>query len=104
MTRSFQAGIAAVLTVAVAAVSGPAAFAQQKHDSNTLSKLGKAIQYPVNKAAQNASVDAHRAEGRKSVVHRRNGNRTYRAVVTSTGHVHRLYPLHRRRHHTRHHR
>ena len=102
MTRSLQAGIAAVLTVTVAAVSSPA-FAQQKHDSNTLHKLGNAIQYPVRKATENASVDVHRAEGRKSVVHRRNGNRTYRAVVTSSGHVHRLYPLHRR-HHTRRHR
>ena len=61
------------------------------HDSNSLHKFGRAIQYPFRKASENTSIDVHRAEGRKSVVHRRNGNKTYRSVVRPNGHVHRLY-------------
>ena len=58
-----------------------AATAQAKgHDSNTLHKLGKAIEYPVRKASENTSIAAHRTVGAKSVVHRRNGNKTYRSV------------------------
>ena len=83
---------AAALLVCAAAISFAApAQAQEKHDSNTLSKLGKAIQYPVRKAAENTSIAAHRATGSKSVVHRRNGDKTYRAVVTPKGHLHRIY-------------
>ena len=97
--------VAAVLCAFSAAVVSPAALAQQKHDSNTLHKLGKAIEYPVRKTSENASVAAHRAEGRKSVLHRRNGNRTYRSVVTSNGRLYRKSALsHSRRHrHHRHH-
>lgn len=91
MIRAIVRGGAAALVVTLASVMlSPAALAQ-KHNSNTLSKLGNAIQYPIRKAATNTSIDVHRAEGRKSVVHRRNGNKTYRAVVTPKGHVHRLY-------------
>lgn len=91
MTRLFVRGGTAALVLALAsALVSPAAQAQ-KHDSNTLSKLGKAIQYPVRKASENASISVHRAEGRKSVVHRRNGNKTYRAVVTPKGQIHRKY-------------
>ncbi len=87
----FRAGLAAVLAcAALASVPNPAS-AQQKHNSNTLAKIGNAIQYPVRKAAENTSVAAHRAVGEKSVVHRRNGNKTYRAVVTPKGHLHRIY-------------
>ncbi len=64
-----------------------------KHDSNTLHKVGKAIEYPVRKAGVNTSIAAHRAIGHNSVVHRRNGNRTYRSVITPNGHVHRLHSL-----------
>ncbi len=84
-------GLALLATVLLAAAP---AFAK-KHNSNTLAKIGKALQYPVNKSAQNLSVDTHRALKHKSVVHRRNGNRTYRSVVTPKGHVKRL-------HHVRH--
>ncbi len=97
MTRSIIRGGAAALVLALASVMmSPAALAQ-KHDSNTLSKLGNAIQYPVRKAVSNTSVDVHRAEGRKSVVHRRNGNKTYRAVVTPKGNIHRMYRVGHRR-------
>lgn len=75
-----------------------APMAQAQHDSNTLHKLGKAIEYPIRKTTENTSVDIHRAEGRKSVVHRRNGNRTYRAVVTPGGHIHRKYRVGHRHH------
>lgn len=91
MLRSIVRGGAAALVLTLASVMmSPAALAE-KHDSNTLSKLGKAIQYPVRKASENASINVHRAEGRKSVVHRRNGNKTYRAVVTPKGRIHRKY-------------
>ena len=96
--RIISRGIVAALvcTLAVALVS-PMAMAD-KHDSNTLHKLGKAIQYPVRKAAENTSITAHRAAGEKSVVHRRNGNKTYRAVVTPKGHIYRKYRVGHRRH------
>lgn len=82
-------GIAAVLLGSLMAV---APMAQAKgHDSNTLHRLGNAIQYPIRKASENTSIAAHRTVGAKSVVHRRNGNKTYRSVVTSKGHIHRLH-------------
>ena len=69
-----------------------APMAQAKgHDSNTLHKLGNALQYPVRKASENTSIAAHRTVGERSVVHRRNGNKTYRAVVTPKGNIHRLH-------------
>ena len=61
------------------------------HDSNTLHKLGNALQYPVRKASENTSIAAHRTVGEKSVVHRRNGNKTSRAVVTPKVRIHRLH-------------
>lgn len=82
-------GVAALLF----ALSVPAG-AQEKHDSNTLHKLGKAIQYPVQKlgentsktahktgkavqypvrkTGENAAVTAHQATGKTSVIRRRN--------------------------------
>jgi len=69
-----------------------APMAQAKgHDSNSLHKFGNAIQYPFRKASENTSITAHRAVGEKSVVHRRNGNKTYRAVVTPKGGIQRLH-------------
>lgn len=91
MKTLLRAGFAAALAFATLAAVSPSAQAQEKHDSNTLHKLGKAIQYPVRKAGENASIAAHRATGSKSVVHRRNGDKTYRAVVTPKGKVHRIY-------------
>jgi hypothetical protein len=60
------------LAMIVAAAGILAAFAgapaAKAHDSNTLHKLGKALQYPVRKDTENLSVDTHRGENRKSVV------------------------------------
>ena len=96
--RLVSRGIAAVLVCLVGmAFVAPMASAKG-HDSNTLHKLGKAIQYPIRKASENTSIAAHRAVGAKSVVHRRNGNRTYRSVVTANGRIHRKYRVGRRRH------
>ena len=99
MIRFISRGAAAaVLACALgSAFMSPMAQAQ-KHDSNTLHKLGKAIEYPVRKTTENASIAAHRTAGAKSVVHRRNGNRTYRSVVTSNGRIHRKYRVGHRRH------
>lgn len=90
MTPIQRAAAALSLTCAFATLS-PMAHAEKHHDSNTLHKLGKAIQYPVRKAATNTSIAAHRATGQNSVVHRRNGDKTYRAVVTPNGRIHRKY-------------
>ena len=91
-----QRAAAVALTCAFAALS-PLAHAE-KHDSNTLHKLDKAIQYPVRKAGENTSIVAHRATGQKSVVHRRNGDKTYRSVVTPNGRVHRKYRVGHKHH------
>jgi hypothetical protein len=100
MIRSLTRGIVAALACMLGlALLGPAAQAQQHHDSNSLHQFGKAIEYPFRKTSENTSITLHRAEGRKSVVHRRNGNRTYRSVVTSHGHIHRLYRVGHHRHH-----
>jgi hypothetical protein len=40
----------------------------EKHDSNTLHKIGRAIEYPIRKMGENASVAAHQATGHNSVV------------------------------------
>jgi hypothetical protein len=105
MIRLIPRGVAAALACVLGTVLiSPMALAG-KHDSNTLHKLGKAIQYPVRKASENASIAAHRTVGEKSVVHRRNGNKTYRAVVTPNGRIHRKYRVgHRHVRHVRHHR
>jgi hypothetical protein len=92
MNKHFS-GIAAVL-VAVIALAIPA-LAQQKHDSNTLSKIGKAIQYPVRKAGENLAVDVHRGTHSKSVVTNRHTGAKY--VETPSGHKYRI--RHRRHHH-----
>lgn len=104
MKKVVRFGLSALVAcAAVAGFSTPSVAAPQKHDSNTLHKIGKAIQYPVRKNTSNLSVDVHRAEGRKSVVHRRNGNKTYRAVITPNGKIHRKYRVgphgRRARHH-----
>ncbi len=88
--RTFS-GIAAI-SAGLFSLTLLAPTAQAKgHDSNSLHKFGNAIQYPFRKTATNTSIDIHRAEGRNSIEHRRNGNKTYRAVVTPKGRVHRLY-------------
>ncbi len=86
-------GIAALAATVLAVTPALA-----KHQSNTLRKLGGAIQYPFNKAAQNTSVTAHRVINHKSVMHRRNGNRTHKVVITPKGHIYRIHHHHHRSH------
>ncbi len=84
----------------------------QPHDSNTLHKLGKSIQYPFRKAGENVSkstqkgakdvqygtrknsqnlaVSAHKVTGQNSVERRKNGAARHNAVITPKGQVHRL--------------
>ena len=84
----------------------------EKHDSNSLHKLGKSIQYPFRKGGENISkstrkgakdvqygtrknssnlsVNAHRAVGNNSVVRRKNGKKRHDTVVTPAGHLKRL--------------
>ena len=84
----------------------------EKHDSNSLHKLGKSIQYPFRKGGENISkstrrgakdvqygtrkntnnlsINAHRATGQDSVARRRNGARRHNAVITPGGHIKRL--------------
>ncbi len=98
-TRTLRAGLAAALSCALLA---PAGLAQ-----GTLQKIGKAIQYPVNKAGQNisksthktvktvqypvrkagenTSVAAHQVTGKNSVIRRRAKKRN--RVVTPQGKV-----------------
>lgn len=96
MSRFFASlGIAAVL---LGSLMAAAPMAQARgHDSNTLHRLGNAIQYPIRKASENTSIAAHRTVGMKSMVHRRNGNKTYRSVVTRNGRIHRLHRVGYRR-------
>lgn len=99
MIRFISRGAAAAVLACALGTAFVAPMAQaQKHDSNTLHKLGKAIEYPVRKTTENASIAAHRTVGAKSVVHRRNGNKTYRSVVTSNGRIHRKYRVGHRHH------
>ncbi|MGO8672455.1 MAG: hypothetical protein ACLQVD_13960 [Capsulimonadaceae bacterium] len=83
--------------VGLALLVGPVVADQPKHDSNTLHKIGGAIQYVVRKDTENLSVDVHRAEGRKSVVSERPQKLT--AVVIPNGKTfvihHRGYYAHR---------
>ena len=88
--QTYSRGIAACAALLGFALLAPMAQAKG-HDSNTLHKIGNAIQYPIRKTTDNTSIDIHRAEGRKSIEHRRNGNKTYRAVVTPKGHLYRLH-------------
>ena len=117
MSLTLRLGVVAALLTA--ALSGPV-LAQtadrgalpEKHDSNTLHKLGKSIQYPFRKGgenvskstrkgakdvqygtrknAANVSINAHRATGKDSVVRRKNGSNRHNTVVKPNGDLHRL--------------
>jgi len=78
-----NAGAVAVAILGIGALASAPALAEQKHDSNTLHKLGNAIQYPVRKSTENLSIDVHRAMGHKSVESLTNENRN--AVITPSG-------------------
>jgi len=114
----------AILSLLALILAAPMALAQtpergklpEKHDSNTLHKLGKAIEYPVRKlgentskttrkgakatqysvrkGATNASITAHQATGKNSIAKKkshRTGRRVKR-VITPGGHVRALRP------------
>jgi hypothetical protein len=71
-----------VSALALAALGSTVAF------GSDLSKMGKAITYPVRKTAANASIDTHRAIGHNSVEHRRLRHRRHRnVVITPGGHI-----------------
>ena len=96
MTHYTLRGIAAAsLCLLGLALLAPTAAQAKGHDSNTLHKLGNAIQYPVRKASENTSITAHRTVGENSIEHRRNGSKRYNSVITPKGHIHRM---HRARH------
>lgn len=98
--------------VSVSAQTPDRGAVPEKHDSNSMHKLGKSIQYPFRKAgeniskstrkgakdaqygarknSQNLSVSTHRIRGQNSVVRRKNGKRRHETVVTPKGHLHRL--------------
>jgi len=93
-----------VATIAIAALlAGGAGAMAQAHDSNTLHKLGNAIQYPVRKAGENLDVDVHRSEHKKSVETDR--HRQEKSVIKPNGHkiLKSAYGSGHHRHHHRHH-
>ena len=89
-------GLVAALGITAAAITATPANAE-KHDSNTLHKLGNAIQYPVRKSGENLSVDVHRAEHRDSHVSDRPHDR--KVLITAEGDK---VPLHSDRYYSHH--
>jgi len=89
--QTIRCGLAATLILGVTALTPTAALAQHKHHSNTLSKIGHAIEYGVRKDAKNVSKVTHRAIGHNSVERRNHGRRHYNRVLTPQGH---LRPVH----------
>ena len=113
MTKQFFVAAALLLTaVSAQAQTADRGALPEKHDSNSLHKLGKSIQYPFRKAgenvskstqkgakdvqygtrknSQNLSVSTHRVTGQNSVVRRKNGPYRHNTVVTPKGHLHRI--------------
>ena len=114
MTKAILLAAAAFLLAAapVSAQTSQRGAVPQPHDSNTLHKLGKSIQYPFQKGgeniskstrkgakdvqygtrknAANLSIDAHRTVGQNSVERRKNGPARHNTVITPKGHLHRL--------------
>lgn len=113
MTRPYLIAAALMLMSVPAFAQTPDRGAvPQPHDSNTLHKLGKSIQYPFRKAGENVSkstrkgakdvqygtrkntqnltIDTHRVVGQNSVEHRRNGAARHNTVITPKGHLQRL--------------
>ncbi len=58
----------------------------EKHDSNTLSKIGKAIQYPVRKAGENTSKSTRKAAKATQYVARKGGEHASVVAHQATGH------------------
>ena len=113
MTKAILLAAAVLLSAASVSAQTPERGAvPQPHDSNSLHKLGKSIQYPFQKGGENLSkstrkgakdvqygtrknsanlsIAAHRTVGQNSVEHRRNGTARHNTVITPKGHLHRL--------------
>jgi len=92
-----------IFAIAVAAIATLSLAAPVQADSNTLHKIGNAIQYPVRKAGENISVGVHRDEHKKSV--ETNRGEHLKEVVTPNGTRYvkgTTSGRHRHRHHRRH--
>jgi len=79
MHNNLKAALTAFAIVGLASVVGGIAQA----DSNSLHKLGNAIQYPVRKLGENTSMAVHKAEGKKSIERDRKHDARY--VVKPNG-------------------
>ncbi|HEY3331633.1 MAG TPA: hypothetical protein VGK19_16505 [Capsulimonadaceae bacterium] len=102
---------AAVLAATTLASFAPSPAFAEKHDSNTLHKFGKAIEYPFRKAGENVSTGVHRASKSKSVetdrgkhikqVVKPNGDRVYKEP-TSGSHSKWAHKTKHHKHHIKH--
>jgi len=88
--HTIPCGLTATLTLGAVLLAAPHGWAQHEHHSNTLSKIGHAIEYGVRKDATNVSKVTHRAIGHNSVVRRNHGRRHYNRVLTPSGHLRRV--------------
>jgi len=87
----------------------PAQPPMHAHDSNTLHKIGKAIQYTARKDTENLAVDTHKTENAKSVVRNRrtgnnfaekpNGHVILKSSTNPAMHHHYAHHRHYRHHH-----
>ena len=113
MTKPYLIAAALLLTALSASAQTPDRGAvPEPHDSNSLHKLGKSVQYPFRKGgeniskstrkgakdvqygtrknAQNLAISTHRVAGQNSIERRKNGAARHNAVVTPKGQLHRL--------------
>lgn len=112
MTKAILAAALLLASVSALAQTPERGAVPEAHDSNSLHKLGKSIQYPFRKGGENLSkstrkgakdvqygtrknsanlsIDAHRTVGQNSVARRKNGAARHNTVITPKGHLHRL--------------
>ena len=87
--KLFRAGIAAGLVLAAVpclAQTPDRGALPQAHDSNTLHKLGNAIQYPARKLGENTSKTTQKTAKATQYVTRKGGEHTSVAVHQATNH------------------
>ena len=112
MTKLLLGAALLLIGVSASAQTPDRGVVPEKHDSNSLHKLGKSIQYPFRKAGENVSkstrkgakdaqygarknaanlsVSTHKVTGQNSVEHRKNGAARHDTVVTPKGQLHRI--------------
>ena len=112
MTKLLLGAALLLIGVSASAQTPDRGVVREKHDSNSLHKLGKSIQYPFRKAGENVSkstrkgakdaqygarknaanlsVSTHKVTGQNSVEHRKNGAARHDTVVTPKGQLHRI--------------